>query len=88
MRTRGWIAAGLLGLVAGAALLVDAPTSDAAPWAGRSEVKLFSGGRIVGTWEATGPGRVDGNSFVFPVELGTESGEVRISGTFSVVPAR
>ncbi len=47
-------------------------------------VRLYSGEQIVGEWKASGLGRMDGTSFVFPVKHGVVNLEVRINGTFSV----
>lgn len=52
----------------------------------RAAVHLYSNGQVVGEWEAVGPGRVDGDTFVFPVRMGIEDREVRIRGTFSLEP--
>jgi hypothetical protein len=47
------------------------------------KVRLYSNGQVVGEWEAAGSGRVDGDTFVFPVHDGVQELEVRIRGTFS-----
>ena len=46
-------------------------------------VKLYSNGQVVGEWEAVGAGRLEGDTFVFPVRKGVQDLEVRIHGTFS-----
>ena len=48
-----------------------------------AQVKLYSNGKIVGEWEAVGAGRVEGDTFVFPVRQGVQDLDVRIRGTFS-----
>jgi hypothetical protein len=47
-------------------------------------VKLYSGDRLVATWDATSVGHVEGNTFVFTVGTPPRPTEVRISGTYSV----
>lgn len=47
-------------------------------------VKLYSGEKLVATWNATGSGRLEGNTFVFPVKIGTTQAKVRICGTYIV----
>jgi hypothetical protein len=46
-------------------------------------VRLYSDGEVVGQWEAVGPGRTEGSTFVFPIRRGVKDLEVRINGTFS-----
>ncbi len=60
------------------------PTSEAAvgPF-GEAKVRLYSNGVVVGEWLAVGRGRVEGDTFVFPVRKGSRDMDVRISGTFS-----
>jgi len=48
-----------------------------------ARVRLYSNGRVVGEWKAVGAGRVEDDTFVFPVREGVRALEVRISGTFS-----
>ena len=53
-----------------------------------SKVTLYSAeGNVLGTWTATGLGRMDGNSFTFDLYEGIATAnpkQVRISGTFTV----
>jgi len=49
----------------------------------RAIVKLYSGGKLVSTWEATSVGHLDGNTFVFTVGSPPSPRQVRISGTYS-----
>lgn len=49
-------------------------------------VRLYDGGKVVGTWEALGPGRMDGDSLLFTVEQGVRAREVRVAGTWSLEP--
>ncbi|MDJ0785991.1 MAG: hypothetical protein QNK05_04245 [Myxococcota bacterium] len=46
-------------------------------------VRLYSAGKVVGEWEAVGPGKVEGQSLVFPVRQGVQELDVRIQGTWS-----
>ena len=63
---------------------LHAPTSASAiDLSNTAKVRLFSSGQVVGEWEAVGPGRVEGDTFVFPVRAGTQQLSVRISGTFT-----
>ena len=57
--------------------------SEAATSVREAKVRLYSDGQVVGEWLASGPGRVEGSTFVFPVRKGARDLEVRISGTFS-----
>lgn len=47
-------------------------------------VKLYSGDKVMVSWEARDIGRVEGESLVFSVGKDNNSGKVRISGTYSV----
>jgi len=51
-------------------------------------VKLYSGGVLVGEWEAYEPGRIEAGQYVFRVKEGSRDGEVRINGTWSVEAMR
>lgn len=62
---------------------VDISAQAAGSSFGEARVRLFDQGQVVGEWEAVGPGRVDGSTFVFPIRKGARELEVRISGTFS-----
>ena len=55
----------------------------AAPF-GEAKVRLYSNGDVIGEWLAAGPGRVDGDTFVFPIKKGAREVEVRIHGTFTL----
>ena len=65
-------------------------------WLGRAHaatndrwlVKLYAGSQVVGSWEALDAGRVEGESLVFRVDAGAHDRVVRISGTYSVEPAK
>ena len=46
-------------------------------------VKLYSAGAVVGEWKSAGPGRSEGETFVFLARDGVRDLEVRIRGTFS-----
>ena len=50
----------------------------------RAIVKLYSGGQLVATWDATSIGHMDGNTLLFAIGTAPSSTQVRISGTFSV----
>jgi len=63
---------------------VNVPSQAASGSFGEATVRLYSDGQVVGEWLAVGPGRVDGDTFVFPVRKGARDLEVRISGTFSL----
>ena len=56
------------------------PASASGPFE-TAKVRLYSSGQVVGEWEAVGTGRVDGDTFVFPVRKGVRDLEVRIRGT-------
>jgi hypothetical protein len=62
-------------------LLIPLPASHA-QISGTTVVKLYSGDKLVATWENALPGSVVGNAYVF--RHGTFEREVRISGTYSV----
>jgi hypothetical protein len=47
-------------------------------------VKLYSGDKVVGTWEAISLGSPDGESLVFTIGSSSFPKQVRISGTYSV----
>jgi len=49
----------------------------------RAIVNLYSGGKVVATWEATSVGHLEGNTFVFTVGSPPNPKQVRISGTYS-----
>lgn len=53
----------------------------------KAVVKLYSGDKLVATWNATSVGQVDGNSYVFTVGTSPRPTQVRISGTYSVETA-
>lgn len=80
---RTLIAIAVLGVVVGITWL-DRPSEAAVDTFGEGTVRLYSNGEVVGEWLAVGPGRVDGNTFVFPIRKGVHDLEVRISGTFSM----
>jgi len=48
-----------------------------------AQVRLYSGGEVVGEWVAVGPGRVQDGALTFPVRRGTREVEVRIRGTWA-----
>lgn len=48
-------------------------------------VKLYSEGKVVEKWEATGQGQWSDGTYLFRVGEGAYHKEVRIHGTFSVV---
>lgn len=73
-----------LGLVAGLAVAGLLPGSSGADVRTRAAVKLYSDGKVVAQWESAGLGRMDGDSFVFPVRSGIAERQVRIRGTFAV----
>jgi len=74
----------LAAAVAAGALLWSEWPSHAAPVPfGSAKVRLYSGGEVIGEWEAVGPGRVEGDTFVFPVRKGVRDLDVRIRGTFT-----
>jgi hypothetical protein len=50
----------------------------------KAVIKLYSGDKLVATWNATSVGQVDGNSYVFTVGTSPRPTQVRISGTYSV----
>jgi len=75
--------AALLALLAAGTLWIGRPSEAAAGPFSEAKVKLFSNGQTVGEWVAVGPGRVEGDTFVFPIRKGVKDLEVRISGTFS-----
>jgi hypothetical protein len=47
-------------------------------------VKLYSDGKLVDTWEAIEPGRMEGPCYVFKIRKGAFKPKVRVCGTFSV----
>jgi hypothetical protein len=49
-------------------------------------VKLYSGEKLVATWDNARNGRVDGNTYIF--SMAPQDKEVRISGTYSVEVVR
>ncbi|MGH0035693.1 MAG: hypothetical protein ACQGVK_11775 [Myxococcota bacterium] len=82
MRSVLSIAALFIALVSGA-LWAGRPSEAASGSLDEARVRLYSEGQVVGEWVAVGPGRVEGNTFVFPVRKGARELEVRIGGTFS-----
>jgi len=80
-RARIWLP--LLLLVAGLLMWSSWPSQAAGGPFETAKVQLYSNGKVVGEWEAVGPGRVEGDTFVFPVRKGVRDVDVRISGTFS-----
>ena len=70
-------------LIGSGALLLMPAASDA-QLEEKAVVKLYSGDSLVGVWKATGPGRLEGGAYVFPIKVGVRDQEVRIHGTFSV----
>jgi hypothetical protein len=50
----------------------------------RYVIKLYSGDKVVATWEARDFGRVDGESLAFSVGSDIYPRQVRINGTYSV----
>ena len=83
MRSVLLIAAALAFVVA-SAMWATQPSRAAVGSFGGAKVKLFSNGVVVGEWVAAGPGRVEGNTFVFPIRKGARDLEVRVGGTFSL----
>lgn len=73
----------LLAALAAGALWLGQPSEAATASFGEAKVRLYADGQVVGEWLASGPGRVEGSTFVFPVRRGARDLEVRISGTFS-----
>jgi hypothetical protein len=51
-------------------------------------VKLYSDGKVVGQWESSHKGGMEGPCYVFKVKKGAYSPEVRVCGTFSVEEKR
>lgn len=47
-------------------------------------VKLYSDGKVVGQWEATQKGHMEGPCYVFKIKKRANTPEVRVCGTFSV----
>jgi hypothetical protein len=47
-------------------------------------VRLYSGEKLMGSWQAIGEGLVDGDSYVFNTASTLEPRMVRIQGTYSV----
>lgn len=82
MRSSGILTVIIL-LALGIALWGSRPAPAAASDAFEATVRLYSAGQAVGEWRAVGPGKLEGNTFVFPVEKGFRTIEVRIQGTFS-----
>lgn len=75
----------LLAVAAVAALTWSSWPSQAQTGAyGVDVVRLYSGGQVVGEWQAVAPGRVEGDAYVFPVRKGVRDVDVRIRGTYSV----
>jgi hypothetical protein len=83
---RSLVALVLLALVAAAGTALRAGSAAAVVSSDTWTVRLYSGGEVVGTWEALDLGRVEGESLVFPVEDGVGTRQVRIAGTWSVAP--
>lgn len=63
------------------ALFVSSPSSNA-QIGGTTVVKLYSGDKLVASWEKAAPGHAEGNTYVF--RYGVFEREVRINGTYSV----
>ena len=82
MKARGFILVAMVVAVIVAAFIIAEPASSS-PKSG-TIVKLYSGGVLVGEWEALEPYRVEGEMYVFKVKQGSREGEVRINGTFSI----
>jgi hypothetical protein len=78
----------LAGFVVATPLWTSFPSRAQSPSFDTAIVRLYSGGKVVGQWEAVGPGDVEGDTFVFPVRKGVQELEVRIRGTFSFEPQR
>lgn len=68
--------------------MAPAAPSSAAGLDRKATVRLYSAGNVVGVWEARGPGVMEGDSYVFTVQQGSQRSEVRVSGTFSVEEKR
>lgn len=82
------LAALALAVTLGWVLWSHGPSQAAVAGFDEATVRLYSGGEVVGEWEAVGPGRMEDHSFVFPVRKGTQELEMRIQGTFSFEPKR
>lgn len=80
-RTRLWLIAGVVLL--GTGIWSAWPSQAAVGPLEKATVRLYSNGQVVGTWEAIGPGRLEGDTFVFPVRKGVKDLDVRIRGTFT-----
>jgi hypothetical protein len=80
-RIRLWLVAGLV--VLGTGIYSVWPSQAAVGPLERATVRLYSNGQVVGQWDAIGPGRIEGDTFVFPVRQGVKDLEVRIRGTFT-----
>ena len=72
----------VLTLLLAGSFWIGQPSEAAVPF--EAKVRLYSDGQVVGEWLAVGSGRVEGETFVFPVRKGAREFEVRISGTFSL----
>ena len=82
MKIKGVLIVAVVIAVAVMAFMVSEPASSS-PKSGII-VKLYSGGVQVSEWEASEPGRIENGMYVFKVKQGSNTGEVRINGTFSI----
>jgi hypothetical protein len=81
-RWRASLLAGVFVLLCGT-VWASWPSRAASGTYGTAVVRLYSGGQVVGEWEAVGPGRMEGGMFVFPIRKGVRDFDVQIRGTFS-----
>ena len=71
-----------------AAWAIPPVTAEASGLSNDEIVRLYSGGTLVGEWRSDGPGRVQGDAYVFDVQDGVKRLEVRVQGTYSVEEQR
>ncbi len=48
------------------------------------QVKLYSNGKLIGEWRGIGRGQMEGDTYIFNIDRGAFSREMRIRGDFTV----
>ena len=77
-------------IIAFAVIVFSTITVLVLPEKGRSQtrvvavVKLYSGGEVVGKWDAISIGKVEGDTYVFTTAHGVKEPQIRIRGAYSV----
>lgn len=48
------------------------------------QIKLYSNGTLIGEWQGIGRGQMEGDTYIFRIDRGAFSREMRIRGDFTV----